>query len=136
MFEGCAITTAPDLLVATLPTYAYGHMFTDCSNLTRIRCLATDISAASCLEGWVTRVAASGTFLKASGSSWSTGNNGIPTGWVAYDDGDEPEPPEPVYDEWQYGGQTIEPPFSVNGEDGHSSNYAKGTFNFDINVIL
>ena len=32
---------------------------------------------------------------------------------------------------WSYNNQTITTPFSINREDGHSSNYAKGTFNFE-----
>ena len=138
MFEGCPITTAPDLLAATLPTYAYGYMFTNCNSLNRIRCLATDISATNCLQGWVGNVAASGTFIKdETNTSWTLNSiNGIPKGWTVYSDGQEPEPATPDYDVWKYGGQSIEPPYSINAEDGHSSNYAKGSFNFTLDVLL
>ena len=37
---------------------------------------------------------------------------------------------------WQYGGQEITTPYSVNAINGHSSNYTKGTFNFETNVAL
>ena len=37
---------------------------------------------------------------------------------------------------WQYSGQEITTPYSVNAIDGHSSSYAKGTFNFETNVAL
>lgn len=37
---------------------------------------------------------------------------------------------------WRYNGQTITTPYSVNAVDGHSSNYAKGTFNFETSVNL
>ena len=37
---------------------------------------------------------------------------------------------------WQYSGQEITTPYSVNAIDGHSSSYAKGTFNFETNVSL
>lgn len=137
MFENCGISTAPDLPAATLPTYAYGYMFTGCSNLNHIRCLATNISASNCLQQWVKGVAATGTFIKDENTTWpAAGINSIPSGWTVYNDGEEPEPPVVVYDEWQYGGETIESPYSINSEDGHSSNYARGSFDFTFNVML
>ena len=39
-------------------------------------------------------------------------------------------------DSWVYGGNTITTPYSVNAIDGHSSSYAKGTFNFETTVNL
>ena len=37
---------------------------------------------------------------------------------------------------WSYNDNTITTPYSVNAIDGHSSNYAKGTFNFETTVNL
>ena len=37
---------------------------------------------------------------------------------------------------WRYGGGTVTTPYSVNGIDGHSSSYAKGTFSFETSVTL
>ena len=37
---------------------------------------------------------------------------------------------------WTFSGNTITTPYSVNRIDGHSSNYAKGTFNFETTVNL
>ena len=37
---------------------------------------------------------------------------------------------------WQYGGQEITTPYSVNAIDGHSSSYAKGTFTFETSFAL
>ena len=37
---------------------------------------------------------------------------------------------------WQYSGNEITTPYSVNAIDGHSSNYAKGTFNFETSFAL
>ena len=37
---------------------------------------------------------------------------------------------------WQYSNQEITTPYSVNAIDGHSSNYAKGTFNFETSFAL
>ena len=39
-------------------------------------------------------------------------------------------------DTWTYKGNTITTPYSVNAIDGHSTNYAKGTFNFETDVNL
>lgn len=38
--------------------------------------------------------------------------------------------------EWRYNNGIITTPFSVNRIDGHSSKYAKGTFNFETTVSL
>ena len=55
----------------------------NCESLNYIKCLATDISATNCTNGWVSGVAATGTFVKASSmTSWTTGTSGIPTGWT------------------------------------------------------
>lgn len=84
MFQGCtSLTTAPELPATTLATYCYQDMFKGCTNLSSITCLATNISATNCTQNWVRGVAASGTFTKAASmSSWTTGVNGIPTGWT------------------------------------------------------
>lgn len=83
MFNGCtSLTSAPELPATTLKNYCYGNMFNGCSNLTYIKCLATNISATNCTANWVTGVAAYGIFEKAPNmSSWTTGVNGIPSGW-------------------------------------------------------
>ena len=84
MFRECTGLTKASLLpAATLATYAYHNMFYGCSSLTYIKCLATNISASNCTSNWVYGVAESGTFVKASTmNSWTTGNNGIPSGWT------------------------------------------------------
>jgi beta-galactosidase len=88
MFENCAIIKAPDLLATTLTGECYGYMFTGCHNLNYIRCLATtSLGASSALTGWVTNVAATGTFIKDEGTVWSRGNSGIPNGWTIVDEG-------------------------------------------------
>lgn len=88
MFENCtSLTTAPSTLPATtLADYCYMAMFLNCTNLSSITCLATDISATRCTADWVYNVARSGTFTKASSmSSWTTGNDGIPSNWTVQD---------------------------------------------------
>ena len=88
MFEQSAITEAPALEATTLVQECYGHMFKKCGLLNRITCLATDgFGTSKCLEGWVENVSGEGAFVKAaSASSWTTGVNGIPTGWIVCED--------------------------------------------------
>ena len=87
MFYGCtSLVTAPELPATTLARYCYSGIFRGCSSLNSITCLATDITAVDCTHNWVNGVAASGTFTKASSmSSWTTGVNGIPSGWTVTD---------------------------------------------------
>ena len=88
MFYGCtSLTTAPALPAAKLVNYCYNSMFNGCTNLNYIKCLATDISATNCTSYWVNGVASTGTFVKNSAATWSTGASGIPTGWTIADDG-------------------------------------------------
>ena len=61
-------------------------MFSGCTNLNEITCLATNISASNCTSSWLADVSATGDFYKASGASWTTGSDsGIPTGWTSHD---------------------------------------------------
>ena len=83
MFRGCtSLTTAPVLPATTLTLSCYSHMFYGCTNLNYIKCLATDKSATECTYSWVYKVASSGRFVKNSAASWTTGDDGIPTGWT------------------------------------------------------
>jgi hypothetical protein len=80
------LTAAPDLPAATLVSECYNEMFAYCTKLSSIKCLATDISAYNCTKNWLQTVKSSGTFIKApSMTSWSTGVNGIPSGWTVND---------------------------------------------------
>ena len=88
MFQGCtSLTKAPSVLPATVLTQScYQSMFFSCTSLSAITCLATDISASNCTKNWVNGVAASGTFTKAASmTSWTSGKNGIPSGWSVQD---------------------------------------------------
>jgi len=87
MFVGQAgLTSSPILPAKTIPASAYNSMFPNCSSLTTITCLATDISATNATLGWVSGVAASGTFYKdPSMNDWSEDNNGYPSGWTLTD---------------------------------------------------
>ena len=82
MFSGCtSLTTAPELPATTLATSCYAYMFDDCSSLNYIKCLAINFGSYS-TDDWVTGVSSTGTFVKASSASWSTGASGIPSGWT------------------------------------------------------
>ena len=76
------VVGSPQLLPKTLAANCYQNMFPTCSSLSQIKCLATDISATSCVSGWAFDVAQNGTFIKAAGVTWPSGGNGIPTGWT------------------------------------------------------
>lgn len=83
MFAYCTnLTTGPTLYATTLTKYCYVSMFQSCSSLNSVTCLATDISADNCLNGWLQGVADTGTFTAANNNvGWSTGEDGIPSGW-------------------------------------------------------
>lgn len=83
MFINTALTMAPVLPAKTLTSQCYYSMFSGCSSLNYIKCFATDISASGCISNWVAGVASTGTFVKhTSMTGWTTGNNGVPTGWT------------------------------------------------------
>lgn len=88
MFYGCtSLVEAPELSATTLTNNCYEYMFYGCSSLADIKCLATDITATNCTTNWVNGVANNGTFVKDSTmSSWTTGNDGIPTNWTTNSD--------------------------------------------------
>lgn len=86
MFQNCSnLSSAPKLPATTLKNYCYDRMFQGCTKLSSVTCLATDISATKCTNNWLAGVAEKGTFVKATGSSWSTGPSGIPSGWDVVD---------------------------------------------------
>lgn len=83
MFPFCtSLTQAPVLPATTLAEGCYFQMFYGCTSLNKVTCLATDLSAAGCTFEWLYGVASSGTFTKASGTDWSSGESGIPSGWT------------------------------------------------------
>jgi hypothetical protein len=84
MFAGCtSLTTAPVLPATTLTPFCYEYMFSGCTKLNHVTCLATSISSTTCTRGWLNNVSASGTFVKNSSmSGWATGADGIPSGWT------------------------------------------------------
>ena len=85
MFQNCTnLTSAPDLNAEVLESQSYWFMFVNCYSLNSIKCLATDLSAFQCTYNWTNNVNAVGTFTCAQNMSsvWSTGSDGIPSGWT------------------------------------------------------
>ena len=91
MFYGCtSLEKAPDLPAAELTSGCYEHMFMGCGKLNYVKCLATDLGDDTSTDGWLTNVAATGTFVKAGGVDWSVkgttegtwGDDNVPTTFV------------------------------------------------------
>ena len=92
MFYGCtSLMVSPTLSAATLTESCYETMFSGCTSLNRVICLATDISAIDCTREWLDGVSATGTFTKAASmTSWPTGVSGIPSaGWTVVSEFEE-----------------------------------------------
>lgn len=92
MFANCkSLTESPILPAVDLATNCYGGMdmgplgdggmFSGCTSLSRVTCLAGNISD-EFTSNWLSNVAAQGTFVKAPGVEWPTGDSGIPDGWT------------------------------------------------------
>ena len=210
-FQDCIeLEKAPDLLAETILGECYVGMFNGAKKLNYIKCTAINGVTTSNTREWVSNVASNGTFIKSSSAStWTTGINGIPTNWVAQDEGTPDIPTiscngleitlsstttgadiyyqldhsgsyvqyttaitmtgdtfiecyaekdglsstttsqtcefddrtiyeysNEVLSSWTYNNSAITTPYSINAIDGHSSNYAKGTFNFETSVTL
>ena len=88
MFVGCtSLVTAPELPATTLAGSCYYQMFRGCTSIDDVTMLATDISAANCLDNWLYNVAASGTLhldSRLTGIQRDSAS-GIPTGWNRVD---------------------------------------------------
>ena len=95
MFAGCtSLTYAPYLPSKIIPQDGYDNMFDGCTNLSYIHIAAEPIDTTSTytnrLSNWVRNVAPTGTFVKSPNSVYLIdSNNGVPTGWTVYNDGDE-----------------------------------------------
>lgn len=86
MFSNCtSLTQAPELPESTnvdvFTKGSYQGMFSYCSNLRSIKCLATSIGKYN-FNNWVNGVASTGTFVKHPDATWPTGTSGIPNGWT------------------------------------------------------
>ena len=84
-FFGCSmLTTAPVIRATSAAQVAFTETFYFCQNLTYIKCLLDSTSGVG-FNRWVTGVPQSGTFVKKSGVSYQSGENGIPQWWTVQD---------------------------------------------------
>ena len=93
MFRSCiGLTRAPELPATLVKRACYTNMFSGCTSLNYIKCLATDIVANS-MTGWVTNVAATGTFECDNKKYFTLDSpNGIPKGWTITEINPDPGP--------------------------------------------
>ncbi len=91
MYQGCTSLTSVTLPTPTSysGTGQFKLMFYNCSNLSYVKFLATDISTENCTYNWLYGVSSNGTFIQAEGVTWPRGASGIPAGWLAYDEGED-----------------------------------------------
>ena len=89
MFQDTRIDRAPDLLVGELVPECYRYMFSKCTVLSYIKCLATKNIGNGYTTNWVgdsnkvnIRNDSDCTFERADGSSWTRGAHGIPSNWT------------------------------------------------------
>lgn len=74
MFQNCtSLETAPVLPAITLNNQCYTGMFYGCSSLNYIKAMFTTAPSSSYMNSWVNGVSASGTFVKNSAATWTTG---------------------------------------------------------------
>ncbi len=82
MFSQCAyITTSPDIFCSPDHLNCFNTMFSSCSRLTYIKVRSTSWNT-SYAQSWVSGVASSGTFVKPSGTTITSGTSGIPNNWT------------------------------------------------------
>ena len=83
MFMNCkSLVQAPTLPTITLAEYCYYNMFKQCSKLNYVKAMFIDISAKSCLYGWLSNISTIGTFVKNANATWTNTDAGIPSGWT------------------------------------------------------
>ena len=88
MFENTPITTAPELPAPILANSCYANMFQNCSNLSYIKCLATNKNASYCTSYWVLGVGGTGTFVKSpnvNNNFWYAGTSSRPANFTLVD---------------------------------------------------
>ena len=116
MFYGCtSLTSAPVLPAEILTERCYYQMFGNCESLNSITCLATDISASGCTSAWTENVSTTGIFTKNTNmDNWTTGVDGIPSGWVINNQSSEPPVTSMKFRGIYSGGSTSE--INCNGD--------------------
>ena len=89
MFENCTnLIQAPELPATNLVKYCYRLMFADCSKLNYVRCFAKRRAQQfgdDSTQSWLYNVSTTGNFYTPSATNWTTGSDGIPSGWTRHD---------------------------------------------------
>ena len=86
MFSYCtSLTKSPILKAEELKSGCYKQMFSHCTNLNYVTCLAKTGTDGSNTENWLLNVSPTGTFVKHPDAVWPTGPSGIPEGWTVID---------------------------------------------------
>lgn len=82
MFRNCkSLITAPELPATKLASRCYQYMFGGCTSLKSLKCHAK-VRASDATFNWLNGVNTVGTFYGHSEYGWSSGANGIPSGWT------------------------------------------------------
>ena len=82
MFKSCtSLVKAPELPAETLFPGCYNMMFEGCSILNYVKSLSKT-NPTNNTSYWLYGVSPTGTFVKAAGVTWPTGDSGIPSGWT------------------------------------------------------
>lgn len=82
MFRGCSELTKVELPSNDIKNYCYQEMFRGCSKLNYVKCLTNTTGSETTKKNWLYAASPTGTFVKKRGVNWTTGDNGIPSGWT------------------------------------------------------
>lgn len=84
-FEGCnKLEFAPVLKETVVRKETYRSFFQSCTKLKKVITYANDISGVSCLNSWLSSVAATGDFYNLGSATYPSGPSGIPSGWAEH----------------------------------------------------
>lgn len=84
MFYNCTSLENNYIELNATPTpssYAYDRMFSN-TKIKNVQCLATGFNGTDTFYNWLYGVPSGGTFIKAAGVTWPSGDSGIPSGWT------------------------------------------------------
>ena len=92
MFSGCtSLVNAPELPALALMPACYAGMFNGCTSLNYVKAMFTgivqnqyleDFTIPSAVEGWLTDVAANGTYVMNEAATYDRTDVGVPTAWT------------------------------------------------------
>ena len=86
MFYGCKrLTQAPELPATETFQGCYNSMFRGCKKLNYVKCLLASVYEDYYTGSWLYGVSPTGDFYTPAATNWTTGANGIPSGWTRHD---------------------------------------------------